>query len=106
MQNDCIRIAQECTKIDTDFNDTNAVQVNADLTSIVENVVSGLEDYQKNAIKNFARVQFSYQENHPEFRKEILAKCYNQDAQEQWIMEGTPKSSDEFCNNVSISPAR
>jgi hypothetical protein len=72
----------------------------------VENIVSGLEDYKKNDIKNFARVEFSYQENHPEFRKEILAKCYNQGAQEQWIVEGTQDSYDEFCNNVSISPAR
>ena len=76
------------------------------MTSIVENVVSGLEDYEKNDIKEFARVEFSYQESHPEFRKEILAKCYNQGAQEQWIMEGTQDSYDEFCNNVSISPAR
>ena len=76
------------------------------MTSIVENVVSGLEDYEKNDILEFARVEFSYQESHPEFRKEILAKCLNQGAQEQWIMEGALESYDEFCNNVSITPAR
>ena len=76
------------------------------MTSIVENVVSGLEDYEKNDIGEFTRVEFSNQENHHEFRREILAKCLRQGTQEQWIMEGTPKSSDEFCNNVSISPAR
>ena len=89
-----------------EFTDTNAVQDNDTLTSIVENVVSGLQDYEKNYINNFARVEFSYQESHPEFRKEILAKCYSQGAQEQWIMEPTQESSDEFCNNVSITPVR
>ena len=77
-----------------------------DLTSIVENVVSGLEDYEINDIMEFTQVEFSYQENHLEFRKEILAKCYNQGAQEQWIMEGTFGVDDEFCNNVSILPDR
>ena len=76
------------------------------LTSVVENVVSGLEEHEKNDIMEFTQVEFSYQENHLEFRKEILAKCYNQGAQEQWIMEGTLESYDEFCNNVSITPAR
>ena len=76
------------------------------MTSLVKNVVSGLEDYEKKYIKNFARVEFSYQESNHEFRKEILAKCLNQGAQEQWIMEPTQESSDEFCNNVSITPAR
>jgi len=103
--NDCISIAQVCTKIDTDFTDTNADQVNVNLASVVENVVSGLEDYEGNDIKIFSRVEFSYQESHPEFREEILAKCLRQGVEEQWIMKGTQESSDEFCNNVSISPA-
>ena len=76
------------------------------MASVVENIVSGLEDYERNDIKNFSRVEFSYQENHFDFRREILAECYNQGAQEQWIMEGTQVSFDEFCNNVSITPAR
>ena len=72
----------------------------------MENIVSGLEDYKINDILTLSRVEFSYQESHHEFRREILAKCLHQGAEEQWIMEGIQGSSDEFCNNVAISPAR
>jgi hypothetical protein len=104
--NDCIRIAQECTTIDTDFTDTNADHSNVNLTSIVENVVSGLEDWERNSIKKSTGVVFSTQENHPEFRTEILARCLDQGAEKQWIMEGSQEDYDEFCNDVKISPAR
>merc|ERR1712051_879535 len=89
--NDCIRIAQKCTKIDANADqvNANADQVNEGLlTSVVENVVSGLEDYKKKHILKLSRVEFSYQESHHEFQREILAKCLHQGAEEQWIMEG------------------
>ena len=76
------------------------------MTSVVENLVSGLEDYKINNILTLSRVEFSSLEDHHEFRREILAKCLHQGAEEQWIMEGIQGSSDEFCTNVTISPAR
>ena len=72
----------------------------------MENVVSGLEDYKINNILTLSRVEFSYQESHQEFRREILAKCLHQGAEEQWIMEGTQEPYDELCNNASISTER